>query len=269
MTSIPHLYYVYVLARPNGTPFYVGKGAGRRIFGHENEAKTGCQCHKCRVIRKIWRNGGEVQRYTMLTTMDECEAFTYECELITLYGRKTLCNKTDGGEGASGCPNPKSKETRKRISETLKGRPLAPHVYEQFKSVNIGRKYTQERIDKVAMANSGGKQYIAVSPDNQRYEGIKSLHSFEKQHSLPKGGLDSVIRGRSTHCNGWIVWVDGQEPKPRPRMYTVVAPDGTRYDNIWNVAAFAKEHAIDGHYLRAMLRGDWPHAKGWTGWRSS
>lgn len=33
------MYYVYMLARPNGTPFYVGKGTGTRVFGHELEAK--------------------------------------------------------------------------------------------------------------------------------------------------------------------------------------------------------------------------------------
>jgi hypothetical protein len=32
-------HYVYVLRRPNGRPFYVGKGYGDRVFQHENEAR--------------------------------------------------------------------------------------------------------------------------------------------------------------------------------------------------------------------------------------
>jgi hypothetical protein len=99
MASIPR-FYVYVLCRPNGKPFYVGKGTGRRVFDHDTEARSGHDCYKCRVIRKIWRSNGEIQRYTVFTTDDEQEAYAYERELIALHGRKNLTNGTDGGEGA-------------------------------------------------------------------------------------------------------------------------------------------------------------------------
>lgn len=101
MTS-PIVFYVYILARPDGRPFYVGKGAGDRIYRHERKARSGCPCHKCCVIRKIWRSGGEVQRYTVFTTENEQEAFAYEIAQIALIGRKNLTNLTDGGEGSSG-----------------------------------------------------------------------------------------------------------------------------------------------------------------------
>lgn len=100
MSNVPHPgFYVYILARPNGKPFYVGKGQRNRIYVHENEARTDCRCHKCRVIQKIWRNGGEVQRYKVLTTDDEMEAYTYEAQLIALIGRESLVNLVDGGQG--------------------------------------------------------------------------------------------------------------------------------------------------------------------------
>lgn len=102
VSSEAFMFYVYILVRPNGKPFYIGKGKNDRVFYHEQEARSGHKCHKCNVIRKIWRNGGEVQRYTVFTTDDEQEAFEYEKELITLYGRSNLCNQTDGGEGSSG-----------------------------------------------------------------------------------------------------------------------------------------------------------------------
>lgn len=98
MSTVPQpLFYVYILARPTGKPFYVGKGKRNRIYAHENEARTDCQCHKCRVIRKIWKSGGEVQRYKVLTTHDEMEAYAYEAQLITLIGRESLVNLRDGG----------------------------------------------------------------------------------------------------------------------------------------------------------------------------
>lgn len=118
MPTIPQpQYFVYILCRPNNKAFYVGKGKGRRVFDHETEAKNGHKCHKCNVIRKIWKNGGEVRRYVVFTTDDEQEAYQYERELIEQFGRKNLCNQTDGGEGMYGV----SDEYRAHISEKVKG----------------------------------------------------------------------------------------------------------------------------------------------------
>lgn len=100
--SITKTFYVYILARPDGRPFYIGKGAGQRIFVHAQEARRGHVCHKCNTIRKIWKQGGVIQQYIVLETDDEQEAFAYERDLIALHGRDMLCNLTDGGEGSSG-----------------------------------------------------------------------------------------------------------------------------------------------------------------------
>jgi len=122
-------FYVYILARPNGKPFYVGNFQRARVYHHEDEARSGHKCHKCNIIRKIWRSGGEVQRYTVLTTDDEQEAFAYEMELILLYGRSTLANQTDGGQGQSG--RTFSEETRARQSAGIKRRYQSDPVYRQ------------------------------------------------------------------------------------------------------------------------------------------
>ena len=137
MTSIPQPFYVYVLARPNGRAFYVGKGRGRRIFEHDREARSGHDCHKCNVIRKIWKQEKDYQRYTVFTSDDEQAALNYECELIALYGLENLTNLTIGGEGTTGHKHSAetkqkiraahlgykhSKETRQRMSEIAKNR---------------------------------------------------------------------------------------------------------------------------------------------------
>lgn len=58
----PGRFYVYVLCRPDGRPFYVGKGINRRAFEHELEALRNHPLGesnpiKCNVIRKIVRDG--------------------------------------------------------------------------------------------------------------------------------------------------------------------------------------------------------------------
>lgn len=119
-------YYVYILSRPNGKPFYVGKGKGRRISHHEKEARTDCDCRKCRVIRKIWRNGGEVMRHIVFNTELEEEAFAYEAEMIALFGRKSLTNLTDGGDGVRGYAYSKEYcEARRELAKAQMSDPSA------------------------------------------------------------------------------------------------------------------------------------------------
>jgi hypothetical protein len=119
MTTTPNsiTFYVYALARPVNKDwriFYIGKGSKRRVFAHEQEARHGRKGHRYNVIRKVWREGGEIQRYILLTTEDEQEAFDYEKEMIALHGRENLCNQTDGGEGVTGLVI--SAETRGKLS---------------------------------------------------------------------------------------------------------------------------------------------------------
>jgi hypothetical protein len=109
-------FYVYTLARPDDRIFYVGKGKGRRVFTHDAEARGGHRCHKCNIIRKIWKHGGQVKRYIVFTTNNEAEAFAYECELIASFKPGTLANQTEGGQGMS---NP-SAEVRAKLSASRK-----------------------------------------------------------------------------------------------------------------------------------------------------
>lgn len=138
IVASPH-FYVYVLARPNGQPFYVGKGKGRRIHEHERMARSGHRCHKCSIIRKIWSQGGEVQRYIVFEAENEDEALAYEQEIIALHGRALLVNCTDGGEGI---PNP-SQEVRSKISEAGRRRPPPSDETRRRLSIGIKRFYQE------------------------------------------------------------------------------------------------------------------------------
>jgi len=115
-------YFIYVYARANGQPFYVGKGTRRRIYAHINEAKRGHVCWKCCLIRKMLRTGEPVLRYIVFATDDEQEAYDKEQEIIALIGRDKLTNQTDGGDGIFNMPP----ESIQRISEKAKARAATP-----------------------------------------------------------------------------------------------------------------------------------------------
>lgn len=89
-------FVVYTLCYPNGKPFYVGKGSPARPYAHESEARRGCPCPKCDVIRSIWKAGNQIQRVIVFTTNDEHEAVIREGDEIALYNLDTLTNKNVG-----------------------------------------------------------------------------------------------------------------------------------------------------------------------------
>jgi len=89
-------FYTYLWLRENGTPYYVGKGTGKRAFG-KGDRVTSPPKSRSRIIIQYW--------------FSEEEAFEKECWYIRLFGRMDigtgiLRNRTNGGEGTSGSSRP-------------------------------------------------------------------------------------------------------------------------------------------------------------------
>lgn len=128
-------FYTYLWLREDGTPYYVGKGTGRRAF-----QDGGRSVHLPKDHSRI-----KIQEWS-----DETTAFAFEMYLVDFWGRKDLetgClrNRTDGGNGPVGF----SSEARDRISATHKGRKLSPEHRFKISEANkeivrphmIGRKH--------------------------------------------------------------------------------------------------------------------------------
>ena len=84
-------YYTYAYLREDGTPYYIGKGTGRRAFNRN--CKSVKMPDKDRIL--ILKNN-----------LTEEEAFIHEIYMIAVLGRKDLGtgilhNLTEGGEGFS------------------------------------------------------------------------------------------------------------------------------------------------------------------------
>src|ERR1700733_9137915 len=84
-------FYVYVLHRPDGEPFYVGKGISDRVLHHEAEARNTLRLtHKLNVIRSLHRAGLAVHYRLDASFSDETEALARERFLIKKIGRHDL-----------------------------------------------------------------------------------------------------------------------------------------------------------------------------------
>jgi hypothetical protein len=121
------IHYVYILRRPDGRAFYVGKGYGLRVFQHENEARHPnnrlSNAYKLNVIRSIWEAGLKLTYEIDLVTTSAEEAYAREAALIGLIKRLheggPRTNLAAGG-GSSAGPAPAS---AKRHVATLGGIP--------------------------------------------------------------------------------------------------------------------------------------------------
>jgi hypothetical protein len=142
------IYYVYAYVRKDGTPYYVGKGKGKRAFEKHN---VPVPSDRSKII-------------FFETNLTEIGAFALERFYIRWYGRKDngtgiLRNLTDGGEGRSGGIH--SDETRQKMSDAHRGKPGRKWTDDQRQKKSEalrgkpGRKHSEESIRKMREAGRG------------------------------------------------------------------------------------------------------------------
>jgi hypothetical protein len=173
-------FYVYFLRRPDrkdpfdpdmACPFYVGKGQNGRANSHRWEAKSllhrpGRKNAKINIIHKLWKQGLDFEIDIALEALTEQEAYEYEVEAITTYGRidlgsGCLANLSDGGEGGSSGTKWSPEVIAKR-AESLRnnGKPrggwkLSEETKEALSKKRLGVPRPEEVRKKIGEAHRG------------------------------------------------------------------------------------------------------------------
>lgn len=175
-------FYVYMYLRTNNsehgkaeTPYYVGKGRGKRAYSRN---------------RKLTRRPLDPSRIVFVATdLTELEAFQEETRLIKLYGRIDLgtgClrNRTDGGEGQCGRTQPE--EEKRRKSEWMKAHP------NRGNALLIETCHTPEARARAAASNRGKKRSDEfVRAQSERMKG--------KSHPAWNKGIPRTEEQRKHH----------------------------------------------------------------------
>lgn len=132
-------FYTYAYLREDRTPYYIGKGQGRRIY-----QSIGKPCNKPPKDRIIF----------LKKNLTEEESFKHEIYMISIFGRKDLKtgilhNKSNGGEGPSGMIV--SDEIKQKWSNQRRGKkkPKQSENMKGEKNPMFGKKRTEDEKEKI------------------------------------------------------------------------------------------------------------------------
>lgn len=163
-------FYAYLWLREDGTPYYAGKGTGKRAF----------------VRRENHWPPANPNRVLIFARATEAEAFATEKELIANWGRKDigtgrLQNRTDGGENP-----PRAKKGRK-VSE-LAHRHFSEGA-KRRKYRRTGWTHSAESLQKMSRPRS--VRWKLMEETKQRQRAAARLREAKLK-------ADGVVRGQKT-----------------------------------------------------------------------
>ena len=199
-------YYTYAYLREDGTPYYIGKGRGRRAFLKHG---TFFPPSKERIL-------------FLKKNLTEEQSFKHEIYMIAVFGRKDLKtgilhNKTDGGDGCSG-----KIMTEKDIENRRKGR--------------LGKPLSESHKRKIAEANRGTPKTMTEKRKQSDIEkGLRSRGKLVGDKNPTK--RPEVKKKISDSCKGRKPWnkgiknpdiSGGKNPRARKLCYNDVVYDSIK-----------------------------------------
>ena len=213
-------YYTYAYLREDKTPYYIGKGKGKRIYSTNRIIKP--PKDKSRVIY-------------LKQNLTEEEAFRHEIYMIAVFGRKDLgtgilYNLTDGGDGASGLSH--SEESKIKMSGAKKGKSQSEETRRKMSEAkigenhpNYGKTHSEETIKKMSEAHKNiteetRKKLSEASKGNTNMLGKTHSEESRKKMSEAHKNITEETRIKLSEAKkGRKWWNDGCGNRKRMLEY--------------------------------------------------
>ena len=236
------VYYVYMLVDPrDDSPFYVGKGTGKRAQTHLWNISRSHNPYKEAKIRKIREEGYEPKiEYVAENIPDESLAYDIEAKLIAKFGRKGY---EEGGILTNSVPDGRPPNHKGKTYEEIYGTERAKEITERRRELQLARggygprKHSEETKKKIG-AKSALQQRGPLSEETKQKM---------RSHPKPKG-----------------------KDHPGSRKYVLTSPVGEQFALYGGeLKAFCKKNGLSIHTFHATLmyeRGPSTRGKN-AGWR--
>ena len=216
-------FYTYIHSKPDGMPFYVGKGVLKRT----KSLNANRNPYYLSTVEKYGAKNIIINKF-------ECasEANAFELEMFVIESLKEkgvkLTNFTDGGEGASGrvaTSKTRAKlsawqigkvltaEHRAKISASQTGKTLSAEVRAKMSAWQIGKTLSEETKAKIS-ASQIGRVLTAETRAKISAAQMGNTHSKGKTHSL-----ETREKMRIAHVGGKnIMYGKKHSPETRAKI---------------------------------------------------
>ncbi len=181
-------YYTYAYLREDGSPYYIGKGKGKRWY-----YKYGKNCKPPKDRSRIIK---------LKQNLIEEEAFKHEIYMIAVFGKKCdgtgiLMNIADGGNAPPKIygdkHHMKTEEYKKRVSEKLKGK-NNPRYGKS--APNKGTAISEDLRKKITGEGNGKSRWWKLTFEDGREFVMCGLTNWCKENGYSKGCLSKVAKGK-------------------------------------------------------------------------
>ena len=234
-------YYTYAYLREDGTPYYIGKGRGKRI---NNTTRTVNLPPKER-------------RIFLKQNLTEKEAFKHEVYMIAVFGRKDLetgilRNKTNGGEGLSG--KIFTDEHKKKIGKETK------------KKWNNGC-FNEQTYEKWRNAARGDKNNMyGKTHTEEAKEKIRKTHLGRTWNDERKLKKSLSMRGEKCHFYGKTHTKEAIKKiiKRHQKLYQLINPNGDLIEEYSTIRELCRKYDLERKQLSDLISGKKKTYKGWT-----
>ena len=186
-------FYTYAYLREDGTPYYIGKGTGNRIYSSK---------------RKVKFPKDEKRILFLKQNLTEEEAFKHEIYMISVFGRKDngtgiLRNLTDGGEGVSGVVV--GEKTRKKLREARRNRIFSQET--RRKISEAGKNRSKETRKKLSESSKDNTNALGATRSEETRRKISESRKGKKLSEETKLKISNSLTGN-------IPWNKGKKDKP-------------------------------------------------------
>lgn len=242
------MYTVYKHTAPNGKTYIgiTGRDPVRRWGGGSNYRSNK---HFFSAIQLYgWEN---IKHEIIATGLSKEAAAALEIELIEQYdstNREKGYNESTGGE-APAAGSKHSEETRRKMSESRKGRRLSEAARQKMSRSAKGRRLSEEQKEKMRGANN--RFYGKASPNRKAVICIETGITYESISEAAKATgaqqqkISRVCNGKN-HTAGGFHWAFIENPIPPPaelprsggiKKAVICIETGTIYNTLTEAAA--------------------------------